>query len=87
MTTYDNLAIIIIQYDSDLAYNMETVQENTREYNDIQTIALYTEKREHGEKKKKADLLWKEFSIVLRISFANLYFELIRGEKKKESEI
>lgn len=42
MTTYDNLAIIIIQYDSDLAYNMETVQENIREYNNIQTIALYT---------------------------------------------
>lgn len=50
-------------------------------------LLLCTHKRENMAKKKKADLLWKEFSIVLRISFANLYFELIRGEKKKESEI
>lgn len=48
-------------------------------------LLLCTHKRENmaKKKKKKADLLWKEFSIVLRISFANLYFELIRGEKKK----
>lgn len=47
-------------------------------------LLLCTHKRENmAKKKKKADLLWKEFSIVLRISFANLYFELIRGEKKK----